>query len=444
MPIGTSKVGALGGLVPGGTETFNASGTFCVPPGVKKVSVTGVGGTGNPGNPGNTGNPGAFGTGAGAGAGGGGRSCPGSPGDIKGVYGAPGGFAISAISGPQLPPTSPSNGGPFAIAGGNSGGPACTAVPKGTTVNGPAGTGGQAGSGGSAGSAGNAGNSGCPSSAFCITFPAGAGGNAGSAGTGGTAGAGGAAGSGGNGAPGAQTAGNGGSGGSGGGSGASGSTTASYPQPLLVVFNPPFAGIFCASGGSGGGGAGTTNSGQNGIPGTTVRPGAINAFQNNPDQVLGGNYDAFSLNPRGGGVSPSCPMYKQGPANRFGGNTSARVPLPAFCRSMFRGTLSFCQPYQPTILSTNEMWRSGGGGGAGGFATLYPANPGVNFKASSGGGGGGGGRGGAGSAGGAGGAGGSGVAGTPSTSNCVPVSPGSSVPIVVGTGGSVVISWNPQ
>ena len=68
MPIGTSKVGALGGLVPGGTETFNASGTFCVPPGVKKVSVTGVGGTGNPGNPGNTGNPGVFGTGAGAGA----------------------------------------------------------------------------------------------------------------------------------------------------------------------------------------------------------------------------------------------------------------------------------------------------------------------------------------------------------------------------------------
>jgi hypothetical protein len=49
MPIGTSKVGALGGLVPGGTETFNASGTFSVPPGVKKVSITGTGGTGNPG-----------------------------------------------------------------------------------------------------------------------------------------------------------------------------------------------------------------------------------------------------------------------------------------------------------------------------------------------------------------------------------------------------------
>jgi hypothetical protein len=50
MPIGSSKLGVLGaGLVPGGTETFNAPGTFSIPPGVKKVSITGVGGTGNPG-----------------------------------------------------------------------------------------------------------------------------------------------------------------------------------------------------------------------------------------------------------------------------------------------------------------------------------------------------------------------------------------------------------
>jgi hypothetical protein len=49
MPIGSSKLGVLGaGLVPGGTETFNAPGTFSIPPGVKKVSITGVGGTGNP------------------------------------------------------------------------------------------------------------------------------------------------------------------------------------------------------------------------------------------------------------------------------------------------------------------------------------------------------------------------------------------------------------
>jgi hypothetical protein len=37
MPIGSSKLGVLGaGLVPGGTETFNAPGTFSIPPGVKK------------------------------------------------------------------------------------------------------------------------------------------------------------------------------------------------------------------------------------------------------------------------------------------------------------------------------------------------------------------------------------------------------------------------
>ena len=67
MPIGSSKLGVLGaGLVPGGTETFNAPGTFSIPPGVKKVSVTGVGGTGNPGNCGAAGNPGTH-TSAGAG-----------------------------------------------------------------------------------------------------------------------------------------------------------------------------------------------------------------------------------------------------------------------------------------------------------------------------------------------------------------------------------------
>jgi hypothetical protein len=66
MPIGSSKLGVLGaGLVPGGTETFNASGTFSVPPGVKKVSITGAGGTGilgilaMRGNSGNAGGGGA-------------------------------------------------------------------------------------------------------------------------------------------------------------------------------------------------------------------------------------------------------------------------------------------------------------------------------------------------------------------------------------------------
>jgi hypothetical protein len=37
MPIGSSKLGVLGaGLVPGGTETFNTSGTFSIPPGCEE------------------------------------------------------------------------------------------------------------------------------------------------------------------------------------------------------------------------------------------------------------------------------------------------------------------------------------------------------------------------------------------------------------------------
>lgn len=43
MPIGTSKIGALGGQVPGGSQTFNTSGTFIVPVGVTKLNVTGKG-----------------------------------------------------------------------------------------------------------------------------------------------------------------------------------------------------------------------------------------------------------------------------------------------------------------------------------------------------------------------------------------------------------------
>ena len=71
MPIGTSKVGVLGaGTVPGGSETFNSSGTFCVPSGVTSVNVTGTGGAGNPGNAGNPG---------GTGIGGGGGSRPATP-----------------------------------------------------------------------------------------------------------------------------------------------------------------------------------------------------------------------------------------------------------------------------------------------------------------------------------------------------------------------------
>ena len=86
MPLFTSKSLVHGGSgVPGGTQTFNASGCFTVPAGVSKLSIKGYGGTGGTGNPGNTGstgnagnagNPGSTGNtgtfGAGGGGGGGG------------------------------------------------------------------------------------------------------------------------------------------------------------------------------------------------------------------------------------------------------------------------------------------------------------------------------------------------------------------------------------
>ena len=52
MAIGASKIGVLGGkpIVPGGSQTFNTSGTFSVPVGVTKINVTGKGATGGKGH----------------------------------------------------------------------------------------------------------------------------------------------------------------------------------------------------------------------------------------------------------------------------------------------------------------------------------------------------------------------------------------------------------
>jgi len=65
MPIGTSKIGVLGGKipVPAGSQTFNASGTFTAPIGLKTVSITGRGAAGNTGSTGNSGNSGNGGNG---------------------------------------------------------------------------------------------------------------------------------------------------------------------------------------------------------------------------------------------------------------------------------------------------------------------------------------------------------------------------------------------
>ncbi|MDC1355590.1 hypothetical protein N8205_01965, partial [Flavobacteriaceae bacterium] len=64
MPIGTSKTGIMGaGITPGGSETFNSTGTFCVPSGITKVNLSGYGGVGGAGGDGNPGGPGAGGNG---------------------------------------------------------------------------------------------------------------------------------------------------------------------------------------------------------------------------------------------------------------------------------------------------------------------------------------------------------------------------------------------
>ena len=65
MAAGTPKIARLGGiaLTPGGTQTFNASGTFTAPVGITKVNLNMRGGSGNPGNPGNPGCPGGGGNG---------------------------------------------------------------------------------------------------------------------------------------------------------------------------------------------------------------------------------------------------------------------------------------------------------------------------------------------------------------------------------------------
>jgi hypothetical protein len=185
MPIGSSKLGVLGaGLVPGGTETFNAPGTFSIPPGVKKVSITGKGATGNPGNAGNPGNPGNPGTG-GSGGGSGITNYP------FGAFinGKPGGLAYKNLPAPtSLVVNCPAQNIPlgrnvtssncYAIGGWGRGEFPAPQLPA-VGVNGQAG---RSGNAGTAGNPGNTGNAGQPSSGLCNTFPGGCGGNAGVAG----------------------------------------------------------------------------------------------------------------------------------------------------------------------------------------------------------------------------------------------------------------------
>jgi hypothetical protein len=145
----------------------------------------------------------------------------------------------------------------------------------------------------------------------------------------------------------------------------------------------------------------------------------------------------------------TCPTYgfsNNNRCSRAGGraNIGRNCPIPgdfAFNRS---GGGCYClipRPQMPADAIA-QVARGGGGGAQGGNAVRPNGSSGPTRG---GGGGGGGGRGNAGNAGGCGGGGGCGVAGTPATFNCVPVTPGCTAPITVGSpGGQIVISWNPQ
>ena len=440
MPIGTSKLGVLGGgLVPGGTATFNASGTFSIPPGVKKVSITGKGGSGNPGNAGNPGSSGNLGTGAAGGAGGmtptGGGFGIGSSGGLA-WRGVDGNFTNAASSQTRNPCYC--GGPPYP---GNSAG-----------VTGQSGV---SGSSGAAGSAGNAGNSGSQSSGLGNTFPGGAGGNAGAAGNGGTGGSGGPGGAGGGG--GFQA-----SGGSGGTGGGSGSVGIVGTVPNTVVQQTGFGGI-------GGGGAGATNDGTSGVNqvysfppspqlyagfagrgGTTADYSvALKTPMNNPCNLrfFPGPGSPFPNNTTGGNAVGE-PMSRGSGTpdsrNPGPGQAAASIGRPANQLSPGDLRVGLAQPgvaiFSPYPLANpaSQAVRSGGGGGGGAYGDLNGPRAGA-------GGGGGGGRGNVGNAGGAGSAWGSGAAASPTTFNCVPVTPGGSAPITVASpGGQVVISWNPQ
>ena len=463
MPIGTSKLGVLGaGVVPGGSETFNAPGTFTVPPGVSRVNITGKGGTGNPGNAGNAGTSGNPGKG-GSGGGGGGSAAPTPVGPgcntTLNVRGGWGGGAYNAN--PLGFSSCEYNPGPPSWRIGGQAGFFPTPLPQGPinlyqcaprfvvspplpscqANSGNAGNAGPSGNSGSAGSAGQAGNPGQVSSALGNNF---AGGNGGNAGAAGNAGSGGGAGQGGSAGSASNVGGGKGGGGSVQGSGAGGTGTAG-PQAQNQQFLRGF-------GGQGGGGAGATNDGQSGTPGcgTPAVPNTCNRFY----IKVGGNTSGVPIpyNYPGGSIPlPSnLTLYQINTTEMTGGYAGnnyvqTRNGMPTFSigPACSNARLRSCFP----IPSCSDAFRSGGGGGAGGHSWIQanivlPCN-----RPQYGGGGGaaGGGRGGVGGAGGTGGSGGAGAAANPSTVNCVAVTPGSPYPITVASpGGQIVISWNPQ
>jgi hypothetical protein len=171
-------------------------------------------------------------------------------------------------------------------------------------------------------------------------------------------------------------------------------------------------------------------------PGPTCGPGVGNFVTNATGGVGGyGPLVRFLVASDDPGVGGSGSIGDTA-ANKPPGNAvSLRVSSPpAFQQT----AVAIFSPY-PVNSPAFPAIRSGGGGGAGG------RNPSVSSGTGGGGGGGGGGRGNAGNPGGCGGGGNPGSAANPTTFNCVPVTPGCTAPITVGSpGGQIVISWNPQ
>lgn len=156
MPIGSSKIGVLGGkvIVCGGSQTFNASGTFTVPKGVEVLYVAGKGGAGNAGNAGsNTGGRGAGGSG-------------GSGGNTPSLNNPCGPLNAGSAGGTGRPGVSGTSGNP-----GNAG---CTSTAFSLTF-----SGGNAGNGGAGTNAGTGrpGNSAVPSTSAGSGKPTSGGGN---------------------------------------------------------------------------------------------------------------------------------------------------------------------------------------------------------------------------------------------------------------------------
>jgi hypothetical protein len=468
MPIGSSKIGVLGaGLVPGGTETFNAPGTFSIPPGVKKVSITGKGGTGNPGvagNPGNPGNP-ANGGGGGGGAetnfiapGIGPQVSPGYPGGIGFKPGlaplldnfwfqsknCPGGWYKNACQRNNLAmPYAQGARRQCALSS-----PVRPATNSSSGLNGCSGSGGNAGAAGCGGTAGNAGQT---SSGLTKCFLGGQGGNAppgGAAGNGGTGGQGGGGGT--TSAPG--SAGN--------GAGAGGASLSGVNAVGNIPPNPNNVAVIQHS--MGGGGAGIVNNGQNGLPAFRanapantnqvsrfVAMGGTDPLISTPkpsraaNEVQPTNYntpgtgEAFNELGSGGGGGGGCGFGRSAFMTCKVDTPETIYNNPGVIPTVRR--LISC--FNPACLRPS-LFRAGAGGGSAGFICTPPNCASPSFTI--GGSGGGGGRGNAGNAGGnsptV-----SGQVATPATFNCVTVTPGCTAPITVGTpGGQIVISWNPQ